>query len=147
MQVPERRAPGLHRFREINAVGTSSWRKAGSSASRRIASETPTLLAHPAVGDNRVALALECPKVVRDLTVEEGRRVQRGLIDHHGHALGLRAACAYSAETHDGLNKALRHALQFIMNDRSEERLRGQILHRYSHAFKKHVLQARRFRL
>lgn len=45
----------------------------------------------PAVGDDHVALALERLEVVRDLAAEEVRRVQRGLVDHHGHALGLHA--------------------------------------------------------
>ena len=43
----------------------------------------------PAVGDDHVALGLERGKVVRHLAAEELGRVQRGLVDHHGHALGL----------------------------------------------------------
>lgn len=48
-------------------------------------------LVAPAVGDDHVALGLECLKIVRYLAAEELRRVQRGLVDHHGHALDLDA--------------------------------------------------------
>ena len=48
-------------------------------------------LVAPAVGGARVAAGLEGLQVVRDLGREELRRVQRGLVDHHGHALGLHA--------------------------------------------------------
>ena len=48
-------------------------------------------LVAPAIGDDHVAAGLEGLQVVRDLGHEELRRVQRGLIDHHGHALGLHA--------------------------------------------------------
>ena len=48
-------------------------------------------LVAPAVGDDHVAAGLEGLQVVRDLGAEELRRVQRGLVDHHGHALGLHA--------------------------------------------------------
>ena len=34
---------------------------------------------------------IELVQVVRHLGAEELRRVQRGLVDHHGHALGLHA--------------------------------------------------------
>ena len=47
-------------------------------------------LVAPAVGDDHVALGLEGP-VVRHLAAEELGRAQRGLVDHHGHALGLDA--------------------------------------------------------
>lgn len=46
-------------------------------------------LVAPAVGDDHVAADLEGLQVVGHLGVEELRRVQRGLVDHHGHALGL----------------------------------------------------------
>ena len=39
--------------------------------------------------DDDVAAGLEGLQVVRDLGAEELRRVLRGLVDHHGHALGL----------------------------------------------------------
>ena len=45
----------------------------------------------PAVGHDHVAAGLEGLQVVRDLGPEELRRVQRWLVDHHGHALGLHA--------------------------------------------------------
>ena len=48
-------------------------------------------LVAPAVGDDHVAAGLEGLQVVRDLGAEELRRVQRGLVDNHGHALGLHA--------------------------------------------------------
>ena len=48
-------------------------------------------LVAPAVGHDHVAACLEGLQVVRDLGAEELRRVQRGLVDHHGHALGLHA--------------------------------------------------------
>ena len=48
-------------------------------------------LVAPAVGDDHVAAGLEGLQVVGDLGGEELRRVQRGLVDHHGHALGLHA--------------------------------------------------------
>ena len=56
-------------------------------------------LVAPAVGDDHVAAGLEGLQVVRDLGAEELRRVKRGLVDHHGHALGLHAL-------HDALDGA-----------------------------------------
>lgn len=56
-------------------------------------------LVAPAVGHDHVATGLEGLKVVGDLGAEELRRVQRGLVDHHGHALGLHAL-------HDALDGA-----------------------------------------
>ena len=56
-------------------------------------------LVAPAVGDDYVAAGLEGLQVVRDLGAEELRRVQRGLVDRHGHALGLHAL-------HDALDGA-----------------------------------------
>ena len=56
-------------------------------------------LVAPAVGDDHVAAGLELVQVVRDLGAEELRRVKRGLVDHHGHALGLHAL-------HDALDGA-----------------------------------------
>ena len=56
-------------------------------------------LVAPAVGDDRVAAGLEGLQVVGHLGAEELRRVQRGLIYHHGHALGLHAL-------HDALDRA-----------------------------------------
>ena len=56
-------------------------------------------LVAPAVCDDNVAAGLEGLQVVRDLGPEELRRVQRGLVDYHGHALGLHAL-------HDALDGA-----------------------------------------
>lgn len=56
-------------------------------------------LVAPAVGDDHVAIRLEGLKVVGHLGAEELRRVQRGLVDHNGHALGLHAL-------HDALDGA-----------------------------------------
>lgn len=56
-------------------------------------------LVAPAVGHDHVAAGLEGLKVVGDLGAEELRRVQRGLVDHHGHALRLHAL-------HDALDGA-----------------------------------------
>lgn len=56
-------------------------------------------LVAPAVGDDHVAAGLEGLQVVGHLGAEELRRVQRGLVDHHGHALGLHAL-------HDALDGA-----------------------------------------
>ena len=56
-------------------------------------------LVAPVVGDDRVAAGLEGLQVVGDLGAEELRRVQRGPVDHHGHALGLHAL-------HDALDGA-----------------------------------------
>ena len=56
-------------------------------------------LVAPALGDDHVAAGLEGLRVVRDLGTEELRRVQRGLVDHHGHALCLHAL-------HDALDGA-----------------------------------------
>lgn len=53
----------------------------------------------PAVGDDHVAAGLEGLQVVGHLGAEELRRIQRGLVDHHGHALGLHAL-------HDALDRA-----------------------------------------
>lgn len=46
-------------------------------------------LVAPTVGNDHVAAGLEGLQIVGDLEAEELRRVQRGLVDHHGHALGL----------------------------------------------------------
>ena len=56
-------------------------------------------LVAPAVGDDHVAAGPEGLQVVRELGAEELRRVQLGLLDHHGHALGLHAL-------HDALDGA-----------------------------------------
>ena len=48
-------------------------------------------LVAPAVGHDDGALTLEGLKVMGDLAAEEVLSVQRGLVDHHGHALGLHA--------------------------------------------------------
>ena len=56
-------------------------------------------LVAPAVGDDHVAAGLEGLQVVGHLGAEVLRRVQRGLVDHHGHALGLHAL-------HDALDGA-----------------------------------------
>ena len=57
-----------------------------------------------AVGDGYVAAGLEGLQVVGPLGSEELRRVQRGLVDHHGHALGLHAL-------HDALDGARTEAV------------------------------------
>ena len=46
-------------------------------------------LVAPAVGDDHVAVGLEGLQVAGHLGAEELRHVQRGLVNHHGHALGL----------------------------------------------------------
>lgn len=56
-------------------------------------------LVAPTVGHDHVAAGLEGLQVVGHLGAEELRRVQRGLVDHHGHALGLHAL-------HDALDGA-----------------------------------------
>ena len=56
-------------------------------------------LVAPTVGDDHIAAGLEGLQVVRDLGAEELRRLQRELVDHHGHALGLHAL-------HDALDGA-----------------------------------------
>ena len=56
-------------------------------------------LVAPAVGDDHVAAGLKGLQIVRDLGAEELRRVQRGLVGLHGHALGLHAL-------HDALDGA-----------------------------------------
>ena len=43
----------------------------------------------PTIGHNHIALGLELGQIVRDLAAEELRRIECGLVDHHGHALGL----------------------------------------------------------
>ena len=48
-------------------------------------------LVAPAVSDDHVAAGLEGLRVVGHLRAEERRRVERGVVDHHGRALGLRA--------------------------------------------------------
>lgn len=48
-------------------------------------------LVFPAVGDDHVSAGLEGLGVVGHLGAEELRRVQRGLVDHHGHALDIHA--------------------------------------------------------
>lgn len=56
-------------------------------------------LVAPAVCHDHVAASLESLQVVGHLGAEELRRVQRGLVDHHGNALGLHAL-------HDALDGA-----------------------------------------
>lgn len=56
-------------------------------------------LVAPAVGDDHVAAGPEGLQVVGHLGAEELRCVQRGLVDQHGHALGLHAL-------HDALDGA-----------------------------------------
>ena len=56
-------------------------------------------LVAPSVGHDHVAAGLEGVQVVGHLGAEELRRVQRGLVDHHGHDLGLHAL-------HDALDEA-----------------------------------------
>ena len=56
-------------------------------------------LVAPAVVHYHVAAGLEGLQVVGHLGAEELRRVQRGLVYHHGHALGLHAL-------HDALDGA-----------------------------------------
>lgn len=72
-------------------------------------------LVAPAVGDDHVAAGLKGLQFVRDLGVEEIRRVQRGLVDHHGHALGLHALhCALAGARAEvvgvGLHRQVVHA-------------------------------------
>ncbi len=56
-------------------------------------------LGGPAVGDDDVAARLEALEVVGDLAAEELGVVEGGLVDEHGHALGLDAL-------HDALDGA-----------------------------------------
>lgn len=56
-------------------------------------------LVAPAVDDDHVALRLEGLQVVGHLGAEELRRVQRRLVYHHGHTLGLHSL-------HDALDGA-----------------------------------------
>lgn len=56
-----------YRFRDINAVGTQCAAPGHRPDGCRIVSGISTLLAHPAVGDDHVALALERLEAVRDL--------------------------------------------------------------------------------
>ena len=51
------------------------------------------------VSYDHIVAGLEGIQVVHDLGAEELRRVQHGLVDHHGHALGLHAL-------HDALDGA-----------------------------------------
>lgn len=53
----------------------------------------------PAVGHDNVVVGLEDLRVMHHLAHEELRRVRRGFVDHHGHALDLHAL-------HDALDAA-----------------------------------------
>ena len=68
----------------------------------------------PTVSHNHIALGFELVQVVRYLGPEELRRVERGLVDHHGHALGLDAF-------HDALDGARAEVVAV--------RLHGQAVH------------------
>lgn len=59
-------------------------------------------LVAPAVGDDHVAASLEGLQVVGYLRAEELRCVQRGLVDRHGHDIGLHAL-------HDDTDRACAH--------------------------------------
>ena len=94
-------------------------------------------LVAPAVGHDHVAAGLEGLKVLGHLGAEELRRVQSGLVDHNGHALGLHAlhdaldgACAevvgvglhrQAVDAHDRLLlagvHAVPHHLQHLVGD------------------------------
>lgn len=94
-------------------------------------------LVAPAVCHDNVAAGLEGLQVVGHLGAEELRRVQRGLVNHHGHALGLHAIHGaldgaraevvgvglhrQAVDAHDWLRLALVHAvpdhLQHLVRD------------------------------
>ena len=101
-------------------------------------------LVAPAVGDDHVAAGLEGLQVVGHLGAEELRRVQRGLVDHHGHALGLHALHdaldgaraevvgvrlhRQAVDAHDRLRLALVHAVpQHLQHLVSDEVLAGAV--------------------
>ena len=86
-------------------------------------------LVAPAVGDDHVAAGLEGLQVVRDLGAEELRRVQRGLVDHHGHALGLHAL-------HDTLDGARAEVVGVGLHRQAihaHDRLRLALVHAVPH--------------
>ena len=86
-------------------------------------------LVAPAVGDDHVAAGLEGPQVVGHLGAEELRRVQRGLVDHHGHALGLHAL-------HDALDGARAEVVGVGLHPQAvhaHDRLRLALVHAVSH--------------
>ena len=103
--VPLKQIPGVHLVRHVRE------------------------LVAPAVGHDHVAAGLEGLQVVGYLGAEELRRVQRGLVDHHGHALCLHALHdaldgassevvgvglhRQAVHAHDILNRFLRNVLQF----------------------------------
>ena len=86
-------------------------------------------LVAPAVGDDHVAAGLEGLQVVGHLGAEELRRVQRGLVDHHGHALGLHAL-------HDALDGARAEVVGVGLHGQAvdaHDRLRLALVHAVPH--------------
>lgn len=86
-------------------------------------------LVAPAVGDDHVAPCLEGIQVVGHLGAEELRRVQRGLVDHHGHALGLHAL-------HDALDGARAEVVGVGLHRQAvdaHDRLRLALVHAVPH--------------
>ena len=86
-------------------------------------------LVAPAVGDDHVAVGLEGLQLVGHLGPEELRRVQRGLVDHHGHALGLHAL-------HDALDGARAEVIRVGLHRQAvdaHDRLRLALVHAVPH--------------
>lgn len=97
-------------------------------------------LVAPAVGDDHVAAGLEGPQVVGHLGAEELRRVQRGLVYHHGYALGLHAL-------HDALDGVRAevvgvelHRQAVDAHDRLRLALVDAVLHHLQHLVRDEVL-------
>lgn len=86
-------------------------------------------LVAPAVGHDHVAAGLEGLQVVGHLGAEELRRVQRGLVDHHGHAFGLHAL-------HDALDGARAEVVGVGLHRQTvhaHDRLRLALVHAVPH--------------
>ena len=86
-------------------------------------------LVAPSVGDDHIAAGLEGLQVVGHLGAEELRRVQRGLVDHHGHALGLHAL-------HDALDGARAEVVGVRLHRQAvdaHDRLRLALIHAVPH--------------
>ena len=86
-------------------------------------------LVAPAVRHDHVVAGLEGLQLVGHLGAEELRRVQRGLVDHHGHALGLHAL-------HDALDGARAEVIRVGLHRQAvdaHDRLRLALVHAVPH--------------
>ena len=99
-------------------------------------------LVAPAVGDDHVAASPEGLQVAGHLGAEELRRVQRGLVDHHGHALGLHALHAALDRARAEVVGVRLHRQAVHAHDRLRLALVDSVPHHIQHLVSHEVLAA-----